>query len=163
MFPSALIADATALIADLRRLELRIATAESCSGGLLAGLLTEIAGASDVLERGFVTYSNAAKIELLAVAAHVLEAHGAVSAEVAARMASGAVAASHADLGVGITGLAGPGGGTPAKPVGLVHIAVVRRGQAALHRECRFGDVGRTQIRLAAIGAALDLIRQAIA
>ncbi len=157
MFPPSLIGQALALLDDLRSRGLKLAIAESCTGGLVIGLLTEIAGSSDVVERGFVTYSNAAKAELLGVPEAVLAGHGAVSEPVARAMAEGALANSHADIAVAVTGVAGPGGGSAAKPVGLVHIAAARRGGAVLHRECRFGDIGRGAVRSASVEAALQL------
>ena len=138
-----------------------LAAAESCTGGLFTALLTEIAGSSDVVERGFVTYTIAAKHELLGVPEAMLADHGAVSEPVARAMAAGAVARSAADIGVAITGVAGPGGGSAAKPVGLVHFAAVRRGREVLHRECRFGDIGRAQVRVASVREALQLVSRA--
>jgi nicotinamide-nucleotide amidase len=158
MFPAALLHDAAALLDRLRGQHLRLATAESCTGGLIAALFTEIAGASDVVERGFVTYSNEAKSELVGVSAALIARHGAVSEPVARAMAKGALAHSHADIAVAVTGVAGPGGGSAQKPVGLVHIAVARKGGGELHRECRFGDIGRGPIRMASVKAALQLI-----
>jgi len=134
-----------------------IATAESCTGGLIAGALTGIAGSSTVVERGFVTYSNAAKIELLGVSADLLEAHGAVSEPVARAMALGAVERSKAPVSVSVTGIAGPGGGSDEKPVGLVHFASVGPG-GTVHSKQRFGDVGREGVRMASIRVALDLL-----
>ena len=163
MFPQDLIAQSAALLDDFRAHGLHLATAESCTGGLVAGLLTEIAGSSDVVERGFVTYSNAAKHELLGVPEAMLAEHGAVSEPVARAMAEGALAHSHADVTVSITGVAGPGGGSAAKPVGLVHFAAARRGGPALHRQCRFGDIGRAAVRLKAIEVALAMLRKAAA
>ncbi|MDP9137072.1 MAG: nicotinamide-nucleotide amidohydrolase family protein, partial [Pseudomonadota bacterium] len=126
-FPSEALAEAEALLALCRSRHLRIASAESCSGGLLAALLTEIPGSSDVFERGFVTYSNEAKIELLDVDRDVISQFGAVSREVALAMAAGALKHSTANLAAAITGVAGPGGGTPGKPVGTVHVAAAGR------------------------------------
>jgi nicotinamide-nucleotide amidase len=163
MFPPDLIAQAEAILSEFRRRGLKLATAESCTGGLVAGVLTEIAGSSDVVERGFVTYSNAAKHELLGVPDEVLAAHGAVSEPVARAMAEGALARSSADVAVAVTGVAGPGGGTAAKPVGLVHFAAARRGGETLHRECRFGDIGRGPVRLASVREALQLVLRAAA
>lgn len=160
MFSPAQIASATALLAQFRASGFKIATAESCTGGLIAGLLTEIAGSSDVVERGFVVYSNAAKAELLGVPGALIEAHGAVSEPVARAMAEGALSASRADITIAVTGVAGPGGGTAAKPVGLVHIAAARRGWATVHRECRFGDLGRSAVRSATVDEALILASQ---
>jgi nicotinamide-nucleotide amidase len=165
MFPPDLLAEAAALLDDFRSRGLKLATAESCTGGLVAALLTEIAGSSDVVERGFVTYSNAAKHELLSVPDAMLAAHGAVSEPVARAMAEGALAHSGADVAVSVTGVAGPGGGSAEKPVGLVHFAAARRGgpelNRVLHRECRFGDIGRTEVRLASVREALQLISRA--
>lgn len=157
MFSPDLIARAERLLAAARAKGLKIATAESCTGGLVAGLLTEIAGSSDVFERGFVTYSNQAKQDLLGVPADMLAKHGAVSEPVARAMASGALGNSLAQLAVAITGIAGPGGGSAEKPVGLVHIAAAR-GAQILHRECRFGDTGRGEVRLASVETALSLL-----
>ena len=136
-------------------------TAESCTGGLIAGLLTEIPGSSDMLERGFVVYSNAAKEELLGVPPETLAKHGAVSAETARAMAEGALAKSRAHIAVSVTGIAGPDGGTAAKPVGLVHFACARRGAPTVAREERFGDIGREAVRLASVRVGLDLLEAA--
>lgn len=135
-----------------------IVTAESCTGGLVAALLTSIPGSSAVVDRGFVTYSNDAKIEMLEVDPRLLARVGAVSAEVASAMAKGALARSRADVAVSITGIAGPGGGSAEKPVGLVHFAASRRGGEQLRLERRFGDLGRDEVRLAATETALELI-----
>jgi nicotinamide-nucleotide amidase len=161
MFPADLITQAESLLDRLRKRGLKLATAESCTGGLLAALLTEIAGSSDVVERGFVTYSNAAKREMLGVPETMLAEHGAVSAPVARAMAEGALAHSGADVAVAVTGIAGPGGSTAAKPVGLVHFAAARRGGGVLHRECRFGDIGRSEVRIASLREALQLFSRA--
>ena len=161
MFPPHLLEMSASLLGRLRAAKLMAVTAESCTGGLVAGVLTEIAGSSDVVERGFVTYSNAAKMELLGVPEAMLAEHGAVSEPVARAMAQGALANSHADIAVSVTGIAGPGGGSAAKPVGLVHIAAARRGGVVLHRECRFGDIGRGPIRLASVETALQLVARA--
>jgi len=162
MFPLGLVADAAELLAKYREAGLKIATAESCTGGLVAGLLTEIPGSSDVVERGFVAYSNAAKKQLLGVAAEALAAHGAVSEATARAMAEGALAASLADVAVSVTGVAGPGGGTTMKPVGLVWFACARRGFATVHREERFGDIGRGKVRVASVRVALALLAAAL-
>jgi nicotinamide-nucleotide amidase len=163
MFPAALLARAEGLLAAARAKGLKIATAESCTGGLVAGLLTEIPGSSDVMERGFVTYSNQAKEEMLGVPAALLRQHGAVSEPVARVMAEGAIRNSTAQLSVAITGIAGPGGGSEDKPVGLVHIAAARAGEATLHRECRFGDIGRSEVRLRSVEVALELLEALLA
>jgi nicotinamide-nucleotide amidase len=140
----------------------KIATAESCTGGLVAALLTEIAGSSAVVERGFITYSNEAKTELIGVPAGLIAAHGAVSEPVARAMAEGALAHSRADVTVGVTGIAGPGGGSAAKPVGLVHFGLARRGVATVHLERRYGDLGRETVRLRAVEDALGLLERAL-
>ncbi len=146
-----------ALLQACRERKLMLATAESCTGGLLAGALTAIAGSSDVVERGFVVYSNAAKHEMLGVPLATIEQHGAVSEPVARALAEGAIAKSKADIAVSITGIAGPGGGSAEKPVGLVHFATARRGQATIaHRRVFPGN--RDMVRLAAVAAALSLI-----
>ena len=157
MFPPRLEALAATVLAEAKAKGLRIATAESCTGGLIAGLLTEIPGSSEVFERGFVTYSNAAKAELLGVPEALLAAHGAVSEPVARAMAAGALRRSRAGLAVAVTGIAGPGGGTAEKPVGLVHIVAAKDGQT-LHQEHRFGEVGRSQVRLRTAESALRLL-----
>ncbi|HMN71503.1 MAG TPA: CinA family protein [Rhodoblastus sp.] len=141
---------------------LMLATAESCTGGLVAGLITEIAGSSAVLERGFVTYSNEAKVGMLGVSPETLADVGAVSAATAREMAAGALAHSRADVAVSITGVAGPGGGSADKPVGLVHFACARRDGPVTHVERRFGDLGRAAVRRAAIEQALDLLEKAL-
>jgi len=140
----------------------KIATAESCTGGLLAALFTEFAGSSKVLERGFVTYSNAAKAEVLGVAGDLLADYGAVSEPVARLMAEGAMEQSRANLAISITGIAGPGGGTPMKPVGTVHIACARENKAMMHEMLMLGDIGRNEIRMATLEAALNMIRTQI-
>jgi nicotinamide-nucleotide amidase len=157
-FDTELLARADALVKLYMQRGWMLATAESCTGGLVAGLLTEIAGSSAVVERGFVTYSNAAKEELLGVPRDMLERHGAVSGQVARAMAEGALARSAADVAVAITGIAGPGGGTAEKPVGLVHFATAARTGQTQHAERRFGDLGRSPVRRAAILTALDLL-----
>ncbi|MBB4302465.1 nicotinamide-nucleotide amidase [Rhodobium orientis] len=151
---------ATSVLDTCRAKGLMVATAESCTGGLIAGMLTEIAGSSDVVERGFVTYSNEAKTEMLGVPADLIEAHGAVSEAVARAMAEGAIAQSPADISVAVTGVAGPGGGSPEKPVGLVHLAASRRGGETVHLERRYGDIGRAAVRAATVADALKLIEE---
>ena len=160
MFGPEITEAARALLETCRARGLRIAAAESCTGGLIAAALTAIPGSSDVFERGFVTYSNEAKCEMLGVPAALIAEHGAVSAEVAHAMAEGALAHSRADVAVAVTGVAGPGGGSEAKPVGLVHIVATRRGGARLHEECRFGDVGRDAVRVGSVLRALDLLER---
>jgi nicotinamide-nucleotide amidase len=140
---------------------LKIVTAESCTGGLVAGCLTAIAGSSAVLERGFVTYSNEAKIELLSVPAELIATLGAVSAETAAAMAHGSLAHSLADIAVSVTGIAGPGGGSAEKPVGLVHFACAIRDAKPKLLQRRFGEIGRAAIRQKSVEVALDLLAEA--
>jgi nicotinamide-nucleotide amidase len=139
---------------------LKIATAESCTGGLVAAWLTEIPGSSDVVDRGFVTYSNDAKRTMLAVASEILEEHGAVSRATVEAMARGALVHSRADLAVAITGVAGPGGGSIDKPVGLVHFAAATRAGRLTHREQRYGDISRSEIRRLSVLQALDLLAE---
>lgn len=152
---------ARALVALYKQAGLNAVTAESCTGGLVAGLITEVPGSSAVLERGFVTYSNAAKAQSLGVPTQILRAHGAVSRETAEAMAAGALAHSMAKVAVAITGVAGPDGGTPEKPVGLVHFACQRRGRPVVAREMRFGPLTRPEIRRASILTALELLTDA--
>lgn len=145
-----------------RKHGIMIATAESCTGGLIAGALTDIAGSSDVVDRGFVTYSNEAKNEMIGVPMELINHVGAVSEEVAMAMAEGALAHSRAGISIAVTGIAGPGGGSAEKPVGLVHIASARKGHATLHRECRFGEKSREDIRHETVLAALALVLEAL-
>ncbi|SEH55541.1 nicotinamide-nucleotide amidase [Methylobacterium sp. 275MFSha3.1] len=148
----------TAYAADGRT----VATAESCTGGLVAGLLTAVPGSSAVLERGFVTYSNDAKAEAIGVPIDLIRRYGAVSEPVARAMAAGALAASRASVAVAITGIAGPGGGSAEKPVGLVHFGLSRRDGETRHLERRYGDLGRAGIRRAAVADALGLLEDAL-
>jgi nicotinamide-nucleotide amidase len=160
MFPSPLLSLAQIVLAEAREKKLRLATAESCTGGLIAALLTEIPGSSNVLDRGFVVYSNRAKSDLLGVSGDLIADQGAVSEAVARAMAEGAIENSNAHMAVAVTGVAGPGGGTKLKPVGLVHIAAAREGRSILHEAHRFGDIGRSEIRLRSVEAALTLLRR---
>lgn len=162
MFSKDLRDRAESLLAATRAKGLKIATAESCTGGLISGLLTEIPGSSDILDRGFVTYSNQAKEAMLGVPGAMIRQHGAVSESVARAMAEGAIRNSAAQLSIAVTGVAGPGGGTDEKPVGLVHLAAARAGEATLHRECRFGDIGRSEVRIATVAAALALLQSLV-
>jgi nicotinamide-nucleotide amidase len=156
--------DARALsrsLLDLCRMrKLTIATAESCTGGMVAAALTDIPGSSDVIDRGFVTYSNDAKRAMLGVETTTLATFGAVSKETATAMAIGALEKAGVDLAVSITGIAGPGGATPGKPVGLVHLAVAARDGRILHRECRFGAIGRSAVRLRSVVEALRMLTE---
>jgi nicotinamide-nucleotide amidase len=160
MFPSPYLRLAEVILADARAQKLRIATAESCTGGLIAALLTEIPGSSDAFDRGFVVYSNRAKSDLLGVPGDLIADAGAVSEAVARSMAEGAVENSNAHLAVSVTGVAGPGGGTKLKPIGLVHIAACREGRSIIHEAHRFGDLGRGEIRMKAVEAALQLLHR---
>jgi nicotinamide-nucleotide amidase len=162
MFPKPVRKLAEEVLNAARQSDLKIATAESCTGGLIAGALTEIPGSSDVVDRGFVTYSNQAKCDMLGVSIEMLIAHGAVSEQVARAMAEGALAHSSADVAVSVTGIAGPGGGTATKPVGLVHLACARKGHETLHERRIFtGDRGG--VRMSAVKAALKLIQRSLA
>ncbi|RZJ32560.1 MAG: CinA family protein [Brevundimonas sp.] len=157
MFPTDIEDLAQRIITEASARGLMVATAESCTGGLVAGALTAIAGSSAVVDRGFVTYSNEAKTALVGVPADLINAQGAVSEAVARAMAEGAVRHSRATISVAITGIAGPGGGSADKPVGLVHFAAA--GPAGLiHRERRFGDIGREAVRLESVKVALELL-----
>lgn len=160
MWPDDIEKAAARLISDFTARGLLVATAESCTGGLIAGALTEIAGSSAVVDRGFVTYSNEAKTTLLGVRPETLSAHGAVSEKTARDMAEGALSASKADCTVAVTGIAGPGGGSPEKPVGLVHLAAARRDGRGLHRAMRYGEIGRHEIRLATVRTALEMLAE---
>lgn len=159
MFPEDIQTQAQQIVAIATARGLTIAAAESCTGGLIAAALTAVPGSSSVLDRGFVTYSNRAKVEMLGVSEAILSAHGAVSEQIAVAMAQGAVTAARVDIAVSVTGIAGPGGGSPQKPVGLVHFAAT--GPAGLvHREERFGDIGRDAVRLASLRVALFLLAE---
>jgi nicotinamide-nucleotide amidase len=160
MIDRKLLAAARHLLDLCRARGLRITTAESCTGGLVAGVLTEIAGASDVVERGFVVYSNAAKESMLGVPVSTLKRHGAVSAETAIAMATGALKNSEADISVAITGIAGPGGGTKQKPVGLVHFAAASRHGELIAPRRLFGKIGRRRVRERSVAEALELLEK---
>ena len=154
---SELLTDARKVIDVCRQGGLKIVTVESCTGGLLAGALTSIAGSSEVLERGFVTYSNASKSEQVGVPKSLIDVHGAVSEKVARAMAEGGVAQSQADLAIAVTGIAGPDGGTVDKPVGLVHLAGARVGRETLHISRVFPG-NRDDVRLGSVLAGLELL-----
>src|SRR6266581_2096952 len=141
MFPDSVMRLAKLLLKQATEDKLVLAFAESCTGGLITAAMTELDGSSAVVERGFVVYSNRAKTEMLGVPPGLIEQYGAVSEEVARAMAQGALKHSGAQLSVSVTGIAGPTGGTPAKPIGLVHFAAAREGHTTLHQECRFGDI----------------------
>jgi nicotinamide-nucleotide amidase len=150
---------AAAVLDACRARGLKVATAESCTGGLVAAALTDIAGSSDVVDRGFVTYSNQAKQEMLGVSSETLRDHGSVSRQTAEAMARGAIARSNADIAVAITGVAGPGGGSADKPVGLVHFATSSRSGALTHAEMRYGDIGRANVRHRSVLQALAMLK----
>ena len=152
-------AAATAVLDACRTRGLKLATAESCTGGLVTGALTEIAGSSDVVDRGFVTYSNKAKQQMLGVPADTLRTYGAVSQQTAEAMARGALGQGGADIVVAITGIAGPGGGGPDKPVGLVHFAAASRSGKLSHAEMRYGDIGRSEVRHKSVLQALAMLK----
>lgn len=157
----ALLARAERLVAACAAAGVTIATAESCTGGLVAGLITAVPGSSAVFERGFVTYSNAAKSDCLGVSATLIDTQGAVSEATARAMADGARARSRATLAVAITGIAGPGGGSADKPVGLVHFGLAATGAPTRHLERRYGDLDRAEIRRRAVADALGLLESA--
>ncbi len=164
MFDAEILDHAARVIDANRAAGLTVVTAESCTGGLVAAALTEIVGSSDVVDRGFVTYSNEAKMEALGVHSDLIETFGAVSIAVAWAMAQGALKHSHADVAVAITGIAGPGGGSAKKPVGTVVFALARRGDP----DCKiadtksYGDLGRSEIRRQAVICALELLMPAL-
>lgn len=160
LFPLDIETLARLLLDEARARGWRVATAESCTGGLVVGALTEIAGSSDVVDRSFITYSNRAKIEMLGVPGDLIADQGAVSEPVARAMAEGALAHSNAHLTVAITGVAGPGGGTAMKPVGLVHFATAAANGPIRHREERFDVDDRAAIRLASVRVALEMLRE---
>ncbi|MBB4192688.1 nicotinamide-nucleotide amidase [Rhizobium aethiopicum] len=158
LFPEDIQSAAEAIIRDFTAAGLMISTAESCTGGLIAGALTEISGSSAVVDRGFVTYTNTAKIEMLGVQEQTLLGFGAVSKETARQMAQGALFRSRAAVAVAVTGIAGPGGGSAEKPVGLVHLAARSRTGAFIHRKMLYGDIGRNAVRLATVKTALEMV-----
>jgi nicotinamide-nucleotide amidase len=162
MFPLTLTNLARMTLAAAKEKGLTVATAESCTGGLIAAVLTEIEGSSDVFDRGFVTYSNNSKRDLLGVPGDLIVDLGAVSEPVARAMAEGAMVNAEVDVAVSVTGVAGPGGGTALKPVGLVHIACARKGENIVHDVFRFGDIGRTEVRLRTAEEALQMMLKVI-
>jgi nicotinamide-nucleotide amidase len=153
------IVDAAKRLLDIcKRKHLTLATVESCTGGLIAGTLTDVPGISSILDRGFVTYSNEAKQDMVGVSAATLKAHGAVSRQTAEEMARGAITHAPVDLAVSVTGIAGPDGGSPEKPVGLVHFAVASRSGRLVHAEKRFGDIGRSEVRKQSVLQAFRML-----
>jgi len=162
MFDEQLLMLARLVLDEAQQRRVKIATAESCTGGLIAGLLTEIPGSSATVERGFIVYSNRAKEEMLNVPGDLIADAGAVSEPVVRAMAEGALKESRANLAVAVTGVAGPGGGTPLKPVGLVHLAVARENKPIFHQVMRYGDIGRDKVRRETIITALEMVRKMI-
>ena len=160
MFPEHLLNQAAKLLESCKTRGLRLACAESCTGGLVIGCLTEVAGSSAVVERGFVTYTNESKFELLDVPIDHFTSFGAVSEPVARAMAEGALMHSHTNIAVSCTGIAGPGGGTATKPVGRVHLACAAVGQETRHVMKDFGDIGRSNVRLETVASALTLLQE---
>lgn len=159
IFPDNITQAAERLLEGARAAGIMIVTAESCTGGLVAASLTEIPGSSDVFDRGFATYSNGAKNEILGVPAALLKEHGAVSEPVARAMLAGALERSDAGLGVAITGIAGPPANDSDKSVGLVHLAAGRKDGESVHEKAQFGDLGRSEVRLASVKRALELMQ----
>lgn len=160
IFPADITDSAEKIIRDFTAARLMVSTAESCTGGLIAGALTEIAGSSAIVDRGFVTYTNTAKMEMLGVQEATLARYGAVSEETARQMVHGALFRSRAAIAVAVTGVAGPGGGSVEKPVGLVHLAAKSRSGDLIHRKMLYGDIGRDQVRLATVRMALEMIAE---
>lgn len=163
IFESDIEALATDVLAKCRAKKWTLATAESCTGGLIGGALTDIAGSSAVFDRGFVTYSNKAKARVIGVSTDTLRAHGAVSEETVREMATGALATAGVDITVAVTGIAGPGSAAPGKPAGLVHLAVaIKNGGIKEHRKMEYGDLGRSEVRLATVRTALEMLDAAL-
>jgi nicotinamide-nucleotide amidase len=158
MFPADILALSEKIIREFSAAGLMVSTAESCTGGLIAGALTEISGSSAVVDRGFVTYTNTAKMEMLGVQDEALARFGAVSEETARQMVHGALFRSRAAVAVAVTGIAGPGGGSPEKPVGLVHLAAKSRRGALVHRKMLYGNIGRDKVRFATVATALEML-----
>lgn len=158
LFPENIVTLAERIVRTFAAKGLMVATAESCTGGLIAGALTDISGSSAVVDRGFVTYTNTAKMEMLGVQAVTLTTYGAVSRETALQMVQGALFRSRAGVAVAVTGIAGPGGSSADKPVGLVHLTARSRTGHLLHHEMRYGDIGRNEVRLATVTTALEML-----
>jgi nicotinamide-nucleotide amidase len=160
MSDNELVERSEALLNLCKQKKLTLATAESCTGGMLAAVITELPGSSMVLDRGFVTYTNEAKQQMLGVTPNTIEFYGAVSKECAEEMASGALAHAQVSLAVSITGIAGPTGAVPGKPIGLVHFAAASRSGRLIHRDRKFGDIGRTNVRRASVVEALTMLME---
>ncbi|MBB4250768.1 CinA family protein [Rhizobium sp. BK008] len=163
LFPPDIISTAETIIREFTAAGLMLSTAESCTGGLISGALTEISGSSAVVDRGFVTYTNSAKVDMLGVQAETLQRFGAVSEETARQMVHGALFRSRAEIAVAVTGIAGPGGGSAEKPVGLVHLAAKSRAGALIHRKMLYGEIGRGEVRLATVRTALEMVHSLFA
>ncbi|WP_022695452.1 CinA family protein [Ponticaulis koreensis] len=162
MFSDRVLNLARLVLDDAQQRRLKIVAAESCTGGLLSAALIEIPGSSAVFERGFITYSNKAKEEVLGVPGDIIADYGAVSEVVARYMAEGALEESRANVAISITGVAGPGGGTRMKPVGTVHFALARENAPIRHRQENFGDIGRSEIRVASVEIALEMLLESV-
>ncbi|PHQ72179.1 MAG: damage-inducible protein CinA [Sneathiella sp.] len=147
------------VLENCRNRKWQLATAESCTGGLIGGALTDIAGSSDVFDRGFITYTNIAKNRVIGVDTATLRARGAVSEDVVKEMALGALNTANVDIVVAVTGIAGPGGGSKTRPVGRVHLAVATKDGIAVHRKMDYGDIGRSEVRIATVKTALEMLR----
>jgi len=160
LFASALIESAEELLQICKERQLTITTAESCTGGLLAAVLTEVPGSSKVFERGIVTYSNEAKQQMLGVTPATIDVYGAVSTECAEEMAKGALAHASVDLAVSITGIAGPTGAVPGKPIGLVYFCAASRSGRVIAHDRKYGDIGRIKVRDQSVLQALDMLRE---
>lgn len=160
LIPTDIAHSAADLVEVLRRHRMTVATAESCTGGLVASAITSVPGSSDIFGSGYITYSNDAKSRMLGVSLAILEAHGAVSAEAACAMAQGAARASDARLAVAVTGIAGPGGGSELKPIGLVFIAVAMDARITSIARHDFGDIGRERVRLGSVREAIEILRE---
>ncbi|UHS56566.1 CinA family protein [Agrobacterium vaccinii] len=158
LFPADIEILAQTVVKDFSARGQMLSTAESCTGGLIAGALTDVPGSSAVVDRGFVTYTNEAKMQMLGVDAVTLDTFGAVSRETALQMAHGALFRSRSEFSIAVTGIAGPGGGSDAKPVGLVHLVAKRRDGQFIHRDMRYGDIGRADVRLATVRTALEML-----
>jgi len=160
VFNREIVSMSTAVLENCRKRKWLLATAESCTGGLIGGALTEIAGSSDVFDRGFITYTNKAKHKVIGVEIDVLRAHGAVSEEVARAMAAGALKTAAVQIAVAVTGIAGPGGGSAEKPVGRVHLAATNIDGKTIHRKMDYGDIGRSEVRMATVMTALEMLNE---
>jgi len=162
IFDQDITALSTTVLEKCRVRKWQLATAESCTGGLIGGALTDIAGSSDVFDRGFITYTNIAKNRMIGVDTAILRAHGAVSEEVVREMALGALDKASVDITVAVTGIAGPGGGSETKPVGRVHLAVATKSGITEHRKMDYGDIGRSEVRIATLKTALEMLDKAL-